>query len=167
MTPMDFIVGILKWIGDLPLSQAIHGDSEWAFPAVETIHVLAIVFVFGSITRLDMRLMGLLWRDRPVTEVAAEMLPWTWTSFVIAAIFGTLLWSSKPVEYFAIAFFDVKMILILLAGLNMLYFQFVTFKDVTLWDRDPTPPVGARVQGALSMAFWLCVVICGRFIGFV
>jgi hypothetical protein len=63
-------------------------------------HVIAIVIVLGSITRLDMRLMGLIWRERPVTEVAAEMLPWTWTSFVIAAVFGLMLWMSKPLTYF-------------------------------------------------------------------
>jgi hypothetical protein len=114
-----------------------------------------------------MRLMGLIWRDRPVTEVAAEMLPWTWTSFVIAAIFGLMLWMSKPLTYFGIAFFDVKMILILLAGINMLYFQFVTFRDVAVWDRHPIPPPPARLQAALSLGFWLMVVVCGRFIGFV
>ena len=163
---MDGITGILQWIDDLPLSEAVR-SSFWAFPALETIHVIAIVFVFGSITRLDMRLMGLIWRNRPVTEVAAEMLPFTWTSFVIAAVFGILLWMSKAVGYLEIAFFDVKMILILLAGINMLYFQFVTFKDVAVWDRYPIPPMAVRVQGALSMGFWLCVVICGRLIGFV
>ena len=163
---MDFITGILQWINDLPFSENVR-STVWMFPALETIHVVAIVFVFGSIARLDMRLMGLVWRRRPVTEVAAEMLPWTWTSFVIAAIFGLLLWSSKPIEYFAIAFFDVKMILILLAGVNMLYFQFVTFKDVAVWDRHPIPPTVVRVQGALSMACWVSVLICGRFIGFV
>jgi hypothetical protein len=163
---MDFIAGILQWINDLPFSENVR-STVWMFPALETIHVIAIVFVFGSIARLDMRLMGLVWRDRPVTEIAAEMLPWTWTSFVIASIFGLLLWSSKPIEYFAIAFFDVKMILILLAGINMLYFQFVTFKDVTVWDRRPIPPTVVRVQGALSMACWVSVLICGRFIGFV
>ena len=137
------------------------------FPAIETIHVIAIVLVLGSITRLDMRLMGLVWQNRPVTEVADEMLPWTWTSFVVATVFGLLLWSSKPIEYFQIAFFDVKMLLILLAGLNMLLFQFVTFRTVAQWDRDPLPPPPARLAGALSMAFWLSVVICGRLIGFV
>ena len=163
---MDVIVDFLQWINDLPLSEGIR-SSFWMFPAIETIHVIAIVFVLGSITRLDMRLLGLVWRNRPVTEVSEEMLPWTWTSFVIAMIFGLLLWSSKPIEYFGIAFFDVKMILIMLAGLNMLLFQFITFKDVAKWDRDPIPPPAARIAGGLSMAFWLGVVICGRFIGFV
>ncbi len=163
---MDFIISVLQWIDDLPLSEGIR-SSFWMFPAIETIHVIAIVFVFGSITRLDMRLLGLVWRNRSVTEVSAEMLPWTWTSFVIATIFGLLLWSSKPIEYFGIAFFDVKMILIMLAGVNMLLFQFITFRDVAKWDRDPIPPPAARLAGGLSMAFWLGVVICGRFIGFV
>jgi hypothetical protein len=163
---LDFIVGILQWINDQPLAENIRG-SYWMFPAIETIHVIAIVLVLGSITRLDMRLMGLVWQNRPVTEVAAEMLPWTWMSFVVATVFGLLLWSSKPIEYFQIAFFDMKMLLILLAGLNMLLFQFVTFRTVAVWDRDPLPPPGARLAGALSMVFWLSVVICGRLIGFV
>jgi hypothetical protein len=163
---LEWIVGILQWINDLPFSERVR-DTLWVFPSIETIHVIAIVFVLGSITRLDMRLMGLIWRDRPVTEVSGEMLPFTWTSFVIAAIFGSMLWMAKPLTYFGIAFFDVKMILIMLAGINMLYFQFVTFKNVAVWDRDPIPPPAARVQGALSMAFWLSVVVCGRFIGFV
>jgi len=163
---MDLIVSLFQRINDLPFSESVR-ESFWMFPAIETIHVVAIVIVLGSITRLDMRLMGLVWQNRPVTEVSDEMLPWTWTSFVIAAIFGTMLWMSKPITYFGIAFFDVKMILILLAGINMLFFQFVTFKDVSVWDRDPIPPASARLQGALSMAFWLCVVVCGRFIGFV
>lgn len=163
---MDFIVSIMQWVNDLPFSEGMRG-SFWMFPAFETIHVIAIVIVFGSITRLDMRLMGLIWRNRPVTEVAEEMLPWTWTSFVIAAIFGLMLWMSKPLTYFGIAFFDVKMVLILLAGINMLYFQFVTFRDIAVWDRYAIPPPAARVQGALSLGFWLMVLICGRLIGFV
>ena len=163
---MDFIIGILQGINDLSFSEGMRG-SFWMFPAFETLHVIAIVIVLGSITRLDMRLMGLIWRERPVTEVAAEMLPWTWTSFVIAAIFGLMLWMSKPLTYFGIAFFDLKMILMLLAGINMLFFQFVTFRDVAVWDRHPIPPPAARFQAALSLAFWLMVVVCGRFIGFV
>ena len=163
---MNGILGGLQWINDLPLSVFIR-DSVLVFPSLETIHVIAIVFVLGSITRLDMRLMGLIWQNRPVTEVSNEMLPWTWTSFVIATIFGLLLWMSKPLTYFGIAFFDVKMILIVLAGINMLLFQFGTFRTVAQWDRDPIPPPAARLAGALSMAFWLGVVICGRFIGFV
>ena len=75
------------------------------------------------------------------------MLPWTWTSFVIAAVFGLMLWASKPFDYFGIAFFDVKMLLILFAGINMLLFQLGVYKSVGRWDCDPVPPPAARIAG--------------------
>jgi hypothetical protein len=157
---------LLHWLDETAMAENIR-SSVWLFPAMETIHVVAIVIVVGSIARLDLRLAGLVSRDRPITEISQEMLPWTWMSFAIATIFGVLLWTSKPIKYFEIAFFDVKMILILLAGINMLIFEYVTFRGVGRWDRQATPPVAVRVAGSLSLAFWISVVICGRFIGFV
>lgn len=102
-----------------------------------------------------------------MTELSDQMLPYTWTAFIVATIFGVLLWSSKPIAYLGMAFFDVKMVLMALAGLNMVFFQLVTFRNVSLWNSDSIPPFSARFAGAMSMAFWVSVVICGRFIGFV
>ena len=166
MSTVNPIVDFLQWLNDTPLAEAVR-DSVWLFPAIETVHVIAIVLVVGSITRLDLRLAGLVWRDRPVTEVSDEMLPWTWISFAVATIFGLLLFAAKPMTYLAMAFFDVKMILIVLAGVNMLFFQHVIFRNVKQWDRDAVPPVAAQLAGSLSLAFWVSVVICGRLIGFV
>jgi len=163
---MDAINGAIQWINDSAFASAAR-ESFWVFPSIETVHVIAIVIVLGSITRLDMRLMGLTWQDRPVSEVSGEMLPWTWISFVIAAVFGFMLWASKPFDYFGIAFFDMKMLLIGLAGINMLVFQFGIYRSVAAWDCDTIPPPAVRVAGAISMAFWLCVLVCGRLIGFV
>lgn len=166
MSIVNSITNVLQWLNDTQMAETIR-DSVWMFPAIESIHVVAIVLVVGSITRLDLRLAGLVWRDRPVTEVSDEMLPWTWASFAVATIFGLLLFVSKPMAYLGIAFFDVKMILIALAGANMLLFQHVIFKGVAKWDRDPMPPAAVRVAGSLSLAFWVSVVVCGRLIGFV
>jgi hypothetical protein len=163
---IEWIVGILQSLHDTAIAEALR-ESAWLFPAVETAHVLALVFVFGSIARLDLRLMGLVQRHRAVTEIAEEMLPYTWVSFVFAAIFGLLLWVSKPIVYVEMVFFDVKLILMALAGLNMLYFQVVTLKTVGQWDRALIPPSSARLAGGMSMAFWASVVVCGRFMGFV
>jgi hypothetical protein len=166
MSIVDPIVDVLQWLNDTNVAQAIR-DSVWIFPAIETVHVIAIAFVVGSIMRLDLRLTGLVWRDRPVTEVSGQMLPWTWASFVVATIFGLLLFASKPFTYLQIVFFDVKMFLIVLAGLNMAIFQQVIFKGVAKWDRSPMPPTAVRLAGSLSLAFWVSVLVCGRLIGFV
>ena len=162
---IGWFVSALQWLNDTAMAEAIR-DSVWLFPAIETVHVVAIVFVVGSIARLDLRLMGLIQRHRPVTEMSEEMLPYTWTSFAIATIFGLLLWASKPITYLGIAFFDMKFILMFLAGINMLYFHFVTFRTVAQWDRASMPPPSVRAAGTISMAFWVSIVICGRFIGF-
>jgi hypothetical protein len=166
MSIVDPIVNVLQWLNDTNVAEAIR-DSVWIFPAIETVHVIAIAFVVGSIMRLDLRLTGLVWRDRPVTEVSGQMLPWTWASFVVATIFGLLLFVSKPSTYLQIVFFDVKMFLIVLAGLNMVIFQQVIFKGVAKWDRSPMPPTAVRLAGSLSLAFWVSVLVCGRLIGFV
>src|SRR3954471_4544210 len=161
----DAINAGLQWLNDTTLAENIR-DSLWLFPAMETVHVLAIVFVVGSITRLDLRLMGLIQRHRSVTELSDQMLPYTWTGFAVATVFGLLLWSSKPLTYLGMAFFDVKLVLMALVGLHMLFFQFVTFRNVEEWDRAIIPPFSVRFAGAMSMSFWVSIVVCGRFIGF-
>ena len=166
MSILDPIVNALQWLNDTSMAETIR-DSVWVFPAIETVHVIAIAFVVGSIMRLDLRLAGLVWRDRPVTEVSRHMLPWTWASFVIATVFGLALFASKPFTYLQILFFDVKMLLIVLAGVNMVIFQKFIFKGVAKWDRSPFPPTAVRLAGSLSLAFWVSVLVCGRFIGFV
>jgi hypothetical protein len=157
---------LLTWLDASPLAEEIR-ISLWLFPALEIAHVAAIALVLGSLARVDLRLVGLASRNRAITEISREMLPWTWVGFVLATIFGVLLFVGQPIRYVEVAFFDAKMILILLAGLNMLAFEYLTRRGVGRWDRAPTPPFQVRLAGALSLAFWISVVICGRLIGFV
>jgi hypothetical protein len=157
---------LLTWIDASPLAEEIR-VSLWLFPALEIAHVAAIALVLGSLARVDLRLVGLTSRNRSITEISREMTPWTWVGFVLATIFGVLLFVGQPVRYVEVAFFDAKIILILLAGLNMLAFEYLTRRGVDRWDRAPTPPLQVRLAGALSLAFWISVAICGRLIGFV
>jgi hypothetical protein len=166
MSILDPFVAVLQWLNDTNVAEAVR-NSIWVFPAIEAVHVIAIALVVGSIMRLDLRLAGLVNRDRPITEISRQMLPWTWVSFVIATVFGVLLFISKPFTYLQILFFDVKMLLIVLAGLNMVLFQQIIAKGVAKWDRSPMPPTAVRLAGSLSLAFWVSVLVCGRLIGFV
>jgi hypothetical protein len=157
---------LLTWIDASPMAEEIR-ISLWLFPALEIAHVAAIALVLGSIARVDLRLVGLASRNRPITEISHEMLPWTWAGFAVATVFGVLLFVGQPLRYAEVAFFDAKIILILLAGLNMLVFEYLTRRSIGRWDRAPTPPLRVRLAGGLSLAFWISIVICGRFIGFV
>ncbi len=157
---------LLEWIDGTQLAETIRG-SEFIFPALETFHVIAVGLVLGSIAIVDMRLVGLAAHHRAISEVSHDMLPWTWVAFIAATVFGVLLFAGTPIKYVAMPFFDIKILLIVLAGINMVVFEYVTSKSKAEWDSMPTPPLAVRLTGALSLAFWVSVLLCGRFIGFV
>src|SRR5260370_33865417 len=79
----------LDWLQGTPIAVAIR-ENEILFPWIESVHVLAIVLVVGTISIVDLRLIGVASRNRPVTTVMREMLPYTWTCFVVPAITAAL-----------------------------------------------------------------------------
>jgi len=161
---VQWIINFLTWLGETPLSLGI-AESTWAFPTIEVIHVFAISMVFGTIAIIDLRLLGFASANRRYTEMARELLPWTWGAWGVAAMVGTLLIASRPVAYFENADFRLKFLCMGLAGVNMLVFQFVTTKDVAQWDKGGAPLAG-KVAGGLSLVLWIGVVYFARKTGF-
>ena len=141
-------------------------ESTWMFPTIETIHVIALVTVLGMIAIVDLRLIGVASRQLAVTKLSRDTLPWVWGAFVIAAMSGGLLFISKATSYVANPYFLWKMAMLALAGINMMYFNLMTSRTVDHWDLDPSVPFAAKLAGALSLIFWLAVVVFGRAIGF-
>lgn len=141
-------------------------ESTWMFPTLETIHVIALVTVIGTIAMVDLRLVGIASKGHRVSLLAKDTLPWTWGAFALAALTGGLLWVSKASSYMINPYFLTKLALLALAGLNMMYFHLTTWRTVEHWEQDPSFPPAAKIAGWLSLAFWLGVVFCGRLIGF-
>jgi hypothetical protein len=140
-------------------------ESGILFPAIETVHVFALVLVVGSIMTVDLRLLGVTNRDRHFSHLASEMLPWTWTAFVVAVIAGLLMFSSKAVTYYDNIPFRIKMCCLLLAGLNMFWFHWAGTRHLKMWDHAKPPPA-AKFAGGASLLLWTIIVACGRWIGF-
>lgn len=157
---------VLKSLEAFAFATAIR-EGELLFPWLESIHVLAIVLVVGSIAMVDLRLLGWASCDRPLRRLAAEMLPITWIAFAFALITGLLMFCAKAVTYGHNLFFLFKMGVLLLAGCNMVYFQTVTFRSVDSWGvPHGSVPRAARTAGGLSLLFWICIVAFGRCIGY-
>ncbi len=159
------IASIANWIEATGPARAI-AQSTWMFPAAETVHVLAIALVVGSIAVLDLRLLGVSWTSRPVTEVAHDVLPWTWACFAIAAIAGSLMFISAAAKYAVDLPFQLKLLLLASAGANMLIFHYFTYSGVKAWDHNAAAPRAAKVAASLSLVFWIAVVACGRMVSF-
>jgi hypothetical protein len=153
---------LLRWVEATPLAIFI-SQSTYGFSALDMVHVAAISVVFGMIAILDLRLSGAAFADFSVTDLSRQVLPWTWAAFVVAAITGLLMFIGQAVKYSVNFAFLVKIGLMVLAGLNMLVFHFLTFRGVGRWDHGVPVPWSARLAGALSVIIWIAVAAYGRF----
>ncbi len=153
------------WLEAMPWAVAIR-ENDILFPWIESVHVLAIVIVVGTISIVDLRLLGLASTSRPVQRLMRDTLPITWTAFTVAAITGSLLFSSRAIDYTQNFFFMGKMALLLLAATNMLVFHRFGARDIAQWSAAKTTPAAAKLAGGVSLTIWVAVVAFGRWIGF-
>ena len=156
---------ILIFIYSNPLAQTIR-ENELLFPWIEAIHVLAVTLVIGSIALVDLRLIGVRALNRAISNISKELLPITWMAFLAAAITGAILFTSNALSYSQNFYFISKIILLGLAGINMMCFQFIIGKNLDSWNHYQQLPTAARIAGAISLTLWISIIFCGRWIGF-
>lgn len=141
-------------------------ENDLLFPFIESVHVLAVCLVVGSIAVVDLRLLGFASVDRPVGRLMRSILPITVGAFGLAVAAGSLLFISHASKYLENRFFIAKITLIALAGVNMAVFHLIGARNLDQWENDALPPLFVRVAGGLSLFLWVSVVACGRWIGF-
>lgn len=155
----------LNWLHGTPVAVAIR-ENEILFPWIESFHVLAMVLVVGTISIVDLRLIGVASRNRAVSVLMRDVLPYTWTFFVVAAVTGSLLFSSNAPKYAHNFYFQAKMALLVLAGCNMIIFHLIGAREIARWGAAAQTPMAAKAAGGVSLLAWIAVVACGRWIGF-
>lgn len=155
---------ILLALQDGPLGQAMR-QSLYLYPAVEIMHLLAIALLVGSILALDLRLVG--WRAVvPSWPLARHLLPIAGTGFSLAVLSGLLLFTTEAASLAFNPAFRIKLLLLLLAGLNALLLHRGPWRDIGQWSSAPKPPARVRVAALLSAVLWVGVLSFGRLIAY-
>ena len=140
-------------------------DSLYWFPTLEAVHVVSLSLVVGTILVVDLRVLGVASTRRVFRRVSDDALKWTWLAFALAIVTGGLMFSSNAVVYYHNVAFRLKMLLILLAGLNMLVFHF-TAGNSDAWHMSMTPRGLSKFCAIASLLLWVGVIATGRTIGF-
>jgi len=140
--------------------------SNWAFPIIETIHVIALALMIGTVLIMDLRLLGLASANQRYAALRRDVLPWTWLAFCTAVLSGGLMFISQATEYAANAAFRTKIVLLVLAGINMLVFELLIARGADKWDQGAAVPRSGKIAAVLSLALWIAIVIFGRRVGF-
>lgn len=150
----------LNWIQHTGWAVAIK-ESALVFPLIEGSHILALSFSVGMVMVLDLRLLRLSFRSQPVSLIMQQLMPWTIAGFGVMFLTGILLFAAQAVKVYGNTFFRIKMILVVLAGVNALYYQLRYYPKMAEWERTETP-AGVRVIAVLSLIFWIGAIACGR-----
>lgn len=155
-----------QWLDHTAVGMAIR-QSLWLFPAIETVHLLGMAALLGTITMLDLRLLGWTLRQQRISTLAARLIPLAWLGFTVQLVTGVLLFSSEAVKVYGNPAFRLKMLLLLLAGLQALIFQTFATRRLPAWDEGGASTLPAKIMGVTSILLWVGIVTAGRFIGFV
>ena len=156
---------VLEWVYNTGSSTAIR-ESSVLFPMIETIHVLTIALLVGTVAIVDLRLLGAVFRRVPVRGLADQVLPWTWTGFGVMASSGLLLFWAQPVKMYLNPAFRLKLLFLVLAGINPLIFHTTIYRTVDKWGKSTLTPARARAAGAASLLLWTGIIVTGRAIAY-
>ena len=159
------LLSFCEWLASTRWSVAIH-ESQNAYALIESVHVWTLCLFAGCAVLLDLRLLGLFLPRVPVSQLAQRLLPWTIAGFVVMVASGALLFYAIPVRTYQNIFFRAKVVMLLLAGVNVFIFHHGVYRTVESWDLAPRPPRGARWAGASSLLLWALIIVAGRMIAY-
>ncbi len=139
--------------------------SYWFFPAAETLHFMGLTVLFGMLLLIDLR--GLGFYKTIAIEQVHKLVPIVLVAFAVNLLTGLIFIFTDPDRYFVNIAFQVKMYLIVVAGLNALAFEFIVFRPSLKGRMDMDRSVLTKIISALSLLLWTSVIIAGRFIPYV
>ena len=154
----------LAWLESTALADAVR-TIPWLYPALESLHYIGIACLVGGIMLIDLRLLGVAKKLR--IDLMVTLLPWVWIGFTITAITGGIIFVYGATGFGTNPPFIMKMILILIAGINAFIFEVMARRGRDSWVTAGIAPVPVRAVATISLILWVSVVTTGRWMAYV
>ena len=152
-------------IEGLAIARAMR-ESLWLYPSVEIAHILGFVTLVGAVAMFDLRVLGLS-KAIPVRALARHLLPWSVAALLLIVPSGLMMFTAHAGDFLGNRAFQLKMALLLTAGINAAIFHTGPYRTVEAWNVNAATPWGARASAALSLALWVAIISCGRLLAYV
>ena len=161
----ELLLSFAEWLDTHAWSTNLH-ESYYMYNWVEGTHVLTLMVFLGMLAVIDLRMLGLAFKDVPASTIAHRLDTPMMIGFVVMVVTGFLLFYAIPVRSTNSIWFRIKVVLLIAAGINALLFRNKMKGAVNSWDTDPLPPKRIRVGAGLSLTLWAGEVATGRIIAY-
>ena len=159
------LLSLCQSIETTSLSTAIREGALY-YPILGALHLLSIGWFGGMVLMSDLSVLGIGLPHVPVAEVLSQFRRWKWVGFAVVLLSGALLWWSEPVVCYKSLSFRIKLILLIMVGLNALVFHKKAYSSLTAGDFGPVKSRGLRLAACMSLLLWFALVLAGRGIAF-
>ena len=153
-----------QWLSKTALSTAIQNNSNWLWPACESLHFLGLSVLVGATGVFDFRLMGFL--KGMSLKAAWNLMPWAIVGFGINLLTGLIFLTGEPVQYYRNPTWWYKAAFLVVAGVNALVFQVAMADKVGTIGAGQDTPFSFKLVGAVSLIAWFGVLYFGRMLPF-
>ena len=156
-------MAFLEWLQNSPVGIMV-AETLWGYPLFETMHTIGMAMLIGSLGLINLRVLGYK-PELPMLAIR-KLLPLAWIGFTINAISGTLLFTSDAVLFFNSYTFRIKMVLIILGGLNAALLGQKVFSEAPAGSPAVGVSSGAKWIAGTSLVFWFGAVCAGRLVAY-
>jgi hypothetical protein len=139
-------------------------NSKWGWPTAETIHFVGLSLLVGTVWLFDLRLLGIA-RSIPIAALH-KLVPWGVLGYLMNVSTGVMFFVSAPDQYLYNPAFQMKVLCMLIAGVNMAVFYATTAARVKGLEPDVVTPIAGKFIAGISLMAWIGVISFGRLITF-
>ncbi|MDZ4759596.1 MAG: DUF6644 family protein [Alphaproteobacteria bacterium] len=133
---------------------------------MEGTHVVTLMLFAGTIWIVDLRMLGVIFKDVPFSKINDRILPYTMVGFAAMIVTGFILFLAKPMDYYHNVWFRAKIIFLIIASINIFWFHYKVQKNQDEWDANPNPPFPVKLSAMISLTSWVLIILFGRFIAY-
>lgn len=161
----ELLYNFAVWLDTHELSTRLH-ESYYMYNWIESTHVLTLMLCLGMLFLIDLRMLGLAMTNVPATSIASRLNKPMLIGFTIMVITGITLFYAVPVRNTQSIWLRIKVVLLIGAAVNAYLFHKNLTASGESWSSEIRAPKNLRVGAALSLGFWILIVICGRLIAY-
>ncbi len=154
------------WLSTTFPSVFLQEHNAWAIPTIQSIHIVGIAMVMGSVVMIDLRILGWAGTDQTLGQTVRRFGPWLTGSLWLLLVTGILMVVGEPVRELVSFSFWLKMALVAIGAAIAVLFLRGLRRHEQRWEQTLVHLPSVRTLAVLTFVIWACVIVLGRLIGY-